>query len=75
MTHKEYADNFEKVLTDKIVEIGIFMYQSMGLPIEDYNFKVNNDFKTMYDKLCFVNNFASKHKNIKALYYKDYLLD
>jgi hypothetical protein len=58
----------KKDLLDRIVKIGVYMYQTLGFPLDLYNEKIES--MSALEQLSFVNGFAERHKIIKPIFYK-----
>lgn len=57
----------EKVL-ERIVKIGVLLYQTRGFPLELYNEKIEE--MSFLEQIGFINSFASRNKSIQPIFYE-----
>ncbi len=68
---KKYIDVLKPIMREKLVEMGLYMHQTMGFPVEYYIDLINDSGMSMLEQLSFINSFSENHKSIKPIYFKD----
>lgn len=64
----EYVNDLKKemrdIIRENIVKIGVWMYQTMGYPIEAYIDAINREKMTYGEAMKFISNFRKEYPNI-----------
>lgn len=69
----KYLEKLSPLLKEKLLDIAVYMYQSLGFPWEYYEAYVLKKYVTIGDRLGFVNYFLTKHPKVgKPIHFTDF---